>query len=544
MSRQPSPSASAARQIEAPLRGQLARASALSVAAGLVWPLQAAAVAWAIAGWVAGDLTRTLLAAAIFLAGTMLRAVLDHIAGGILFRAGDRALADARARLIDREFAAPGPARSAAMAALVAEKLPLLLPWITRYRPAMARARVIPLVYIAIAAVIAWPAALVLAVAGPLIPVFMALIGMAAESASRRHLAEIGSLNALLMERLGALIDLRLLGAGDRARADFDARAEGLRARTMAVLRIAFLSSTVLELFAAIGVALMAVYVGFTLLGVLNFGTWGRGMGVAEGVLLLLLAPDFFQPLRDLAAAWHDRAAGLAVAAELTEAEDAPRQPMLGQGAPATPLPGRLRLRLRDAVAALPGGARLFLPDLDLDAGQSLAISGASGAGKSTLLGVVAGLVPLDVGRVEVAGQNLDAGNADAWRARLAVMPQGMHLPDLALGDWLGAGDPTAALRLAGAEGIVARLPDALRSRLGETGGGVSGGEARRLLLARAIHAGRELLIADEPTADLDRETAAHVIASLRALQAQGRTLLVASHDPALLAAMDREVRL
>ena len=540
----PSPSALAARRIEQPVRGQLARASALSVAAGLIWPLQAAAVAWCIAGWVIGDLSRTLMAAGIFLLGAALRATLDHIAGGMLFRAGDTVLAHLRARLIDRELAAPGPAPSAATAALMAEKLALLLPWITRYRPAMARARVIPLVHIAIAAVIAWPAALVLAVAGPLIPVFMALIGMAAEGASRKHLAEIGSLNALLMERLSALIDLRLLGAGDRAAQDFDARADSLRARTMAVLRIAFLSSTVLELFAAIGVALMAVYVGFSLLGVLNFGTWGRGMGVAEGVLLLLLAPDYFQPLRDLAAAWHDRAAGLAVAAELAEAEDAPRQPMLGQGAPAAPLPGPLTLRLRDAVAALPGGTLLALPDLDLGPGQSLAISGSSGAGKTTLLGVVAGLVALQAGRIAVAGQPLDDHNADAWRARLAVMPQGMHLPDMALGDWLGAGDPAPALRLAQAEGVVARLPEGLATRLGETGAGVSGGEARRLLLARAIHSGRELLIADEPTADLDPDTAAHIIASLRALQAQGRTLLIASHDPNLIAAMDREVRL
>ncbi len=544
MSRQSSPATTAASAIETPVRGVLARAGALSVAAALVWPLQAAAVAWAIAGWIAGDLSRTLPAAAIFFAGSILRALLDHAAAGMLFRAGDRVLADTRARLIGRELSGPGPAPSAAFAALVTEKAALLLPWITRYRPAMARARVVPLVHIAIAAVIAWPAALVLAVTGPLIPVFMALIGMAAESASRRHLAEIGSLNALLMERLGALIDLRLLGAGPRARADFDARADSLRARSMAVLRIAFLSSTVLELFAAIGVALMAVYVGFSLLGVLNFGTWGRGMGVAEGVLLLLLAPDFYQPLRDLAAAWHDRAAGQAVAAELAAAQDAPRQPMLGQGAPAAPLPGPLDLRLRGAVAALPGRDGLALPDLDLGPGQSLAISGPSGAGKSTLLGVVAGLVPLAAGRVGVAGQALDDSNADAWRARLAVMPQGMHLPDMRLGDWLGAGDPAPALRLARAEGVVARLPEGLDTRLGETGGGVSGGEARRLSLARAIHSGRELLIADEPTADLDPETAAHVIASLRALQAQGRTLLIASHDPALIAAMDRELRL
>ncbi|WBU54504.1 ABC transporter ATP-binding protein/permease [Paracoccus sp. SCSIO 75233] len=542
MRRNPTNSKGAARLVEGAARREAAVAHWLLILSGAIWPVQAALVAWCIGGWVTGDLSPTPYAASGFVVLSVLRALIERHAAAVLFRIGDEVLARERAALMTREMRARGPEASASVAALVTDKLPLLVPWITRYEPAMARVRVLPLLYLLLAVVIAWPAALILAISGPLIPVFMILIGIAAEAASRRQLAEIGNLNALLMERLSALIDLRLLGATDRAANEFETRANGLKARTMAVLRIAFLSSTVLELFAAIGVAMMAVYVGFSLLGVIGFGSWGNGLSVSEGVFLLLLAPDFFLPLREMAAAWHDRAAGLAVLSELDDADEATRQPILGQGAPASPLDGPLDLHLRDAVVAL-DGRELPLPDLDLSQGEAVAVTGPSGSGKTTLLAVAAGMLPLQAGEVEVAGTPLTDERADGWRARLAVMQQTVFFPDMTLSDWLGEGAEDA-VRLAQAEGVIAGLPSGLQTRLGENGAGVSGGEARRLSLARAIASDRELLIADEPTADLDEETAARIIAAMHGLKARGKTLLVATHDPALIAAMDREVRL
>ena len=530
----------------APVRGQLRRAAAVSVAGGLLWPVQAAAIATAIAGWVDGaGMTTSLWAAAVFVLAGALRAGLGHLAGGWLFDAADSVIAEQRGRVVARALRAPGPEGSAAVAALAVQKLPMLQPWITRYHLAMTRVMVLPLVLIALVGWNSWAAALVLLVAVPVIPLFMALVGMAAEDASRRQLAEIGTLNGMLMERVSAMPDIRLLGASARAVADFGARAEALRQRTMAVLRVAFLSSTVLELFAAIGVAMVAVYVGFSLLGVLGFGTWGAPLTIWQGVFILLLAPDVFQPLRELAAAWHDRAAGRAVAEELAADEAAARVPLIGAGAPAAPLPGPLSLRLESAVADLPGRA-LALPDLALEAGEAVALTGPSGAGKSTLLAVLAGLVPLGAGRLEVCGVPLAGETADGWRARLAMVPQRVHFSDAPLGELLdpaGSGaDPWPALALARARRIVDRLPEGLQTRLGETGGGVSGGEARRLMIARAVLTGRDLLLADEPTADLDAETAALIREALLALRETGVTLLVATHDPALVAAMDRAV--
>ncbi|MFC2968716.1 thiol reductant ABC exporter subunit CydD [Acidimangrovimonas pyrenivorans] len=542
------PGAATLARIEAPAARAQRRAGVLAVLSGLGWPVQAALIAWAISGWLHGaPLTQTFLAAAGFALAGAVRAALDHAAGATLFRAADAALAAERETLIAREslrMPGSGPA-SAALGALTAQKLPLLVPYLTRYRPARFRSTVLPLVFLGLSFSISWAAGLILLVAGPLIPVFMALVGMAARDASERQMVEIGDMNSLLIDRLSALVDIRLLDATERTAADFTTRAEGLRTRTMAVLRIAFLSSTVLELFSALGVAMIAVYVGFSLLGTIDFGTWGGPLALGPGVFLLLLSPEYFQPLRDLAAAWHDRAAAQAVAGELAALEAEEAAPVLGRGAPAKPLPGPLSLSLH-RVAVQRGPRLVRLPDLGVAAGEAVAVTGPSGVGKSTLLAVAAGLARPAEGSVSVAGQPLSDDTADAWRARLAWVGQSPHFLDAPLAANLDlrqtGADPAAAIRAAGASHVVAALPGGLSARLGETGGGISGGEARRLILARALVAAPDLLLADEPTADLDAETAAAVIAALTELKDRGTTLVVATHDPRLAAAMDRTV--
>lgn len=202
---------------------------------------------------------------------------------------------------------------------------------------------------------------------------------------------------------------------------------------------------------------------------------------------------------------------------------------------------------MQDAGFGYQGGAPLLSGmTLSLQPGSFHFLTGPSGAGKTTALHAIAGLVGLAQGQITVCGQPLGDANADAWRARLALMPQRVQFGDAPLARWLdprdSGADPWPALRLAQADAIVARLPQGLATHLGQAGGGVSGGEARRLMLARAIMAGGDLLLADEPTADLDPATAARIIATLRQLHAQGRALIVATHDPALIAAMDHSI--
>jgi ATP-binding cassette subfamily C protein CydD len=535
----------------APEARGIARAGWLTVVASLLWIVMAAAVAHVLGTLVAGTAGAgaIALAVAVFTGAGTVRIALGWAAAAQLDAAADRVLARERAAVLaaqDRLSPRADRVPSAAVAAMLTDKLPHLVPFILRYRPAALRAAVVPLAFLLCALPLSWAVAGVLLVAGPLIPVFMALVGMAAKEASARQMEEIGSLSALLAERLAALTDIRLLDAGGRMTAEFETRAEGLRDRTMAVLRVAFLSSTVLELFSAIGVAMVAVYVGFALLGEIGFGAWATPLTLSQGVFLLMLAPEFFQPLRDLAAGWHDKAAALAVAREVKALEDEAPREILGEGGAAIALPVP-----RIALEGLGLGALSF-PDLQIAPGEAVAFTGASGSGKSTLIALIGGLEQPDRGAVLLDGAALTEEGADRWRAQVAWVPQAAQFPagSLRSGLLLGAGPGTdeaaiaAALRLASAEAVVARLPEGLETELGETGGGVSGGEARRLMLARAAVSGRAVVLADEPTADLDGETAAEVIAALRALAARGATVIVATHDMALAAAMDRRVAL
>ncbi|MCA0993939.1 thiol reductant ABC exporter subunit CydD [Alloyangia pacifica] len=537
--------------LEPEAQRRLRSAARLSAFAAALWLPQAAALSWGIAGWAeASPLPRTLWAALAFALFGVLRAGIERRAARLAYAAADETIHARRQALLDREALRSGGASSAALAALLTEKLAVLGPWITRYRPAMARARLLPLLYLAVILPISWAAGLVLLVAGPLIPLFMALVGMAAKDASEKQMVEVGAMNTLLIDRISALPDLLLLNAAEASRAEFEARADGLRERTMAVLRVAFLSSTVLELFSALGVAMVAVYVGFSLLGEITIGTWGLfgpQLTLFQGLFLLLLAPDFFQPLRDLAAAWHDKAAAEAVAEELAQVAAAPGVAVLGQGGSAAPLSGPASVALH-GVRVQRGAQEIALPDIAVGPGASLALCGPSGVGKSTALDLIAGLLVPSAGEVRVAGQLLSSERADAWRARLAYVPQQVHIPDTTLRGFLsGAPDgnvPPEALRRARAERIVEALPDGLETVLGESGAGVSGGEARRLLLARALIRGADVILADEPTADLDAATGAAIIEVLRDLAAEGRTVIVATHDPVLAEAMAQRIDL
>ena len=209
-----------------------------------------------------------------------------------------------------------GKPASGFAASVVGEQAEAVVPYLARFQPVRMKASAVPLVILACVLPVSWVAGLILLVSAPLIPVFMALIGWRAKAASEKQLAETGGLNAFLLDRLRGLATIRALGAVDATALRLRADADSLRNRTMAVLKIAFLSSAVLELFAALGVAAIAVYIGFSLLGSIDFGTWARPARLLrEGLFILLLAPAFFEPLRELSAVWHDRATGEAALA-------------------------------------------------------------------------------------------------------------------------------------------------------------------------------------------------------------------------------------
>ncbi|MCB6178091.1 ATP-binding cassette domain-containing protein [Rhodobacter sp. Har01] len=489
------------------------------------------------------------LAAVAFLGLAALRAAVDARALALAQRLSREVRLDLRGRLIGHSLrlapqgGAEGPG---VLASLMGEGVAQTGAWVERFRPAALRARVLPPVILLLALGQSWSAALALLLTGPLIPVFMALVGWAAEAASRAHLVETGALNRVLIDRVAALVDLRLLGAGSRAAADLDSRSDSLRRRTMKVLRLAFLSSATLEFFASLGVALVAVHVGLSLLGLIHWGAWGDGLTPFGGIFVLLIAPEFYQPLRDLAAAWHDRAAaeasGEAIGARLEVSSL-----ILGTGRPAAVPAPRGSTAWTGLILAPGSGTVIAVPDGSVGPGEAVALVGLSGAGKSTLLATLAGLVPAARGEIRHGGQVLAPDTADAIRSRLALLPQAPQFPAASLRAFLTSGRaqvPDQALQAARIEAALSALPNGLATRLGETGGGLSGGEARRVLIARALIDRPALLLVDEPTADLDAATAAQVTEALLALRTEGTGLLVATHDPALIARLDRVIRI
>ena len=552
----------------------------------LLWIPQAALLALGVARLQSGaGLSGVVWPAAGIVVAGLLRAWLDAWSSTRMFESArshlslwrERAITSLSARSpLDRSRLHAGTAAS-----VLAEQAEAILPWLTRYHGAMWRVRLMPLVILLPVAWYSWAAATVLITAAPLIPLFMVLVGWRARAASEAQWLQMSSMNAFLLDRLRGLPTLRALGSVQATARRLRASAEDLRQRTMKVLRIAFLSSAVLELFSALGVAMVAAYVGFHVLGYLEFGAWGGRLTLGEGLFILLLAPAFFEPLRELAAVWHDRAAGVAAMDALerlngnglplldeapavrpdTEepatdplpstrhdrpAPDAVKPASVDPASTPRPAPG---VRLTDLAFAFPDEKPVFQGfSLEVRPGEHMALVGGSGTGKTVLMSLLAGLLVPTSGRIEIDGQTLGPDTVRALRERMAWMGQRAHVFAAPVRDNIALGRPSVDDERVRQAITKARLDTVAQAHpgisLGEGGTGLSGGEAARLALARLIAAPEaDLLLADEPTAHLDSETADQVAESLMTL-ARGRTLIVATHDPRLAARMDRVVQL
>lgn len=539
---------------------RIRRAGLLQAGSSLLWIAQAALLARVVGGIASGaPAVEAIWPATAIGALALLRAALDALASRGAFRAARailtglrQAAAEALPGLSPFDLSRPA---SGSIASSMAEQAEALLPWLTRWHPARLRMSIVPPVILLVIGWTSWVAALALLLAAPLIPIFMALIGIKARDAADRQMSAMSGMNGFLLDRLRGLTTLRAFDAVDGTAGRLRGVAAQLRRRTMAVLRIAFLSSAVLEFFAALGVAMVATFIGFHLLGQLPFGAWGARLDLAAGLFLLLLAPEFFQPLRDFAAAYHDRASGEAALAGLAPLVSAPAGSVLlpAQAAATTRHAGAAALAFRGVSFRHAGAAAPVVENFSLEIapGEKVALLGPSGSGKSTLLALAAGLLRPEQGDILFDDAFLDERSIAAARARMAWLGAAPHFfagslqSNLLLGRDRPAADAMeAALRLASAEEVVARRPGGLRGPMAEGGLGLSGGEARRVALARAaLNPAAGLVLADEPTAHLDQASAAAVTEGLLRL-AQGRTLLVATHDPALAARMDRVVTL
>ncbi|WP_030206884.1 thiol reductant ABC exporter subunit CydD [Streptomyces bikiniensis] len=459
-------------------------------------------------------------------------------------RASAAVKSELRGRLLGRA-AALGPGwlsgqRTGSLIALATRGVDALDDYFARYLPQLGLAVVVPVAVLARIVTEDWVSAAIIVVTLPLIPLFMILIGWYTQARMDRQWKLLSRLSGHFLDVVAGLPTLKVFGRAKAQAESIRAITSEYRQATMRTLRIAFLSSFALELLATLSVALVAVTIGMRLVhGDLDLYT---------GLVILILAPEAYLPLRQVGAQYHAAAEGLAAAEEIF---DVLEQPVRNGGTGAVPDSVRLEL---DAVTVRHAGRAepsLDAVTLTVEPGETVALVGPSGAGKSTLLDVVLGFTaPEPGGTVRVGGEDLAGLDPEAWRSRIAWVPQRPYLFAGTIAENVRLARPDAsdeavreALRDAGADGFVAELPDGLDTPLGEDGTGLSAGQRQRLALARAFLADRPLLLLDEPTAALDGETEAGVVDAVRRLAA-GRTVLLVVHRPALLAVADRVVGL
>ncbi|HTX04595.1 MAG TPA: thiol reductant ABC exporter subunit CydD [Steroidobacteraceae bacterium] len=462
-----------------------------------------------------------------------------------VFRAAQRLTGNLRARLL-RGARGLGPygLRAHASGDLITrlvDGIDAVLAYFARYLPQLAAAVLIPPLLALCVFPADWLSGLILLLTAPLIPLFMVLVGRAAAHASERRYAQLTRLGAAFIEALGGLVALRQLGAADRFARRLDGESEEYRLLTMQVLRVAFLSALVLEFFATVSIALVAVLIGFRLL-------WGE-LHFRAGLFVLLLAPEFYLPLRALGGLRHTRMDALAAAQHLAVLD---ATPSAAGGSPAgvaptsRAAPPEIRL---EHVSYVHAGRRAGLRDCTLVVRPRMvtALVGATGAGKSTLLNLLLGFAAPDSGRISVDGVDLAALDPALWRDCVAWVPQQAHVFEGTLRDnlLLAAPKADAAALWRAAEGsglaaVLARQPKGWDTPLGERGLGLSGGELQRLALARALlREQARVWLLDEPTAHLDAVSARAVEAVIHAAAAS-RTVVWVAHRLSAARAADR----
>ena len=514
------------------------------VLAGLATIVQMVLLAWLIHRGViektpVSELTPVFLA---LLAVLVIRAAGQGLQTRFAARCSEQVRRDAR-RQLHHHWKATGPVNladtsAASLAREWLDHVEALHGYFARFLPQMTLSVVIPLAILVLVFWLDWLAGIFLVLSAPLIPLFMALVGMGAEKLNQQHFETVSRLSGQFLDKVRGLTTLQLFGQTEAASRTLENRSDQYRKITMKTLKVAFLSSAVLEFFASVAIAVLAIYIGFGLLGYIEFGPSDE-LTLFSGLLILLLAPEFFQPLRTLSQHYHDRAAALGAGAEIL----ARLEQSVDNAEPIRPDNSISNQGIQiSGVTLRYGEGPVIFDNLDIriKAGQVIALTGPSGGGKSTLLHLLAGFIRPEAGAVSVFGEA--PGNQPfGWLGQRGFWIQGTWAENLRL----TTPDATDiaidyALRQVGLGELVDSRADGIHSRIAEDGLGLSGGQARRLSLARIFLADYPLILLDEPTAGLDATSEVFILEALHKLSESGKTLAFSTHHQALLTLADR----
>lgn len=528
------------------LRRHMTYSTALSLLGAGTVVAQAVLLATVLADGFAGRPFRS--APLVALGAVMaLRALLAWARGALAQLAAAEAKRTLRDRIAER-LRQTGPQgladrRHGETITLLTRGLDALDPYVVGYLPTKAAVAVVPLAVVGWLLWTDWSSALIIIVTLPLIPVFGALVGLHTARRTARQWRLLATLGGHFLDVVAGLPTLRAFGRERHQARVVGEMADAHRRATMRTLRVAFLSSLVLETVATLSVAMVAVPVGLRLLG--------GGTDLRTALIVLFLAPEAYLPLRAAGAAFHDSAEGITVAERVFAIldEDGVRPP---RSAARVPAPGArtAHLSLDRVTVHYADRAEPALRDLSLSVapGEHVALVGPSGAGKSTLLALLLGFVRPDSGRVTVDGADLADLDPDSWHAQVAWVPQRPHLFAASVAENIRLGRPDAsdaevrrAARAASADLFVEELPLGYDTLLGEHGAGLSAGQRQRIALARAFLKDAPVLLLDEPTAHLDSGSEAAVTRATARLM-RGRTSIVVAHRTGLLPHADRIV--
>lgn len=420
--------------------------------------------------------------------------------------------------------------------------------YFSRYWPQQNLAIISPILILSVIAWLDWLSALLLLISAPLIPLFMILVGMGAEKVNQKYSLIRQRLAGHFLDRVANLDYIKLLRSESAIYDEVKVNSEGYRTVVMKTLKLAFLSSTVLEFFTSVAIASLAIYIGFSLYGSIDWGP-ASSLTLFSGLAILILAPEFFQPLRNLAAFYHDRATALGSANNLVllldsdacDEKSTTSKKYYNLSVPDSGSEQHIAVRLQNLVIGY--NQKLPLPhtiNIDIQQAQMLSITGPSGAGKSTLLNTLAGYTAPIAGTMSIYPQ----------AAPIAYLPQRGWIKNDTVFNNLKVLAPNAtkeqmfdALRIVGLDKELLQKHTGLNTLIGEHGQGLSGGQIQRISIARVLLNPAPLILLDEPTSKLDRLSKKYIISALKILKKE-RILIVASHDPLLLNIADAHLDL